>query len=80
MGGQLDQCLVAQDAAARQVALLRLGLAPGGNSLQRRQRAGLRVAQLEPGAESKMFAVTIEAAAGSSTPTPPIVYSGTPGD
>lgn len=40
----------------------------------------LQVAQLEPGAESKMFAVTIEAAAGSSTPTPPIVYSGTPGD
>jgi anti-sigma-K factor RskA len=40
----------------------------------------LQVAQLQPGAESKMFAVTIEAAAGSTTPTPPIVYSGSAGD
>ncbi len=40
----------------------------------------LQVSQLQPGAESKMFAVTIEDAAGSSTPTPPIVYSGAAGD
>jgi anti-sigma-K factor RskA len=40
----------------------------------------LQVSQLSPGAESKMFAVTIEDAAGSATPTPPIVYSGAAGD
>ena len=48
IGGELEQQIVAHDAVARQIAPLRLALAPGRQRLHDRQEARLARAQLDP--------------------------------